>query len=73
MRKNSTISAVNLKKDFGSLRIVVTGLLDDINKIEELKYHDAKTSITERKKIKWLDRKQKYKSNPKTCLAMSMC
>jgi hypothetical protein len=32
MRKNSTISAVNLKKDFGSLRIVVTGLLDDINK-----------------------------------------
>ena len=67
IRKSPNMNQAAVKKNFGSLRVVIPALLDDINKIPDLKFHDRKGKITERNRINWLD------GNRKTAVLKPYC
>jgi len=56
MKKKKKLNKEEITKELGSLRIVITGLLNDINNVEKLHYFDpVKDKPSERDKINWLE------------------
>jgi hypothetical protein len=67
LKQHPDMNSTRIKSNFGALRIVITGLLNDINNITDLKYHNSKDKVTERNKINWLN------GNKKTAVLQPYC